>query len=202
MQGSDFFKIKSIQDIVYYVDGLAMTERWEYVDGYEGYYMVSDLGRVKSVIRKVPHKSCEFLTIKERILSQKTRKRGDLDVALCKDGVHTSFQVHRLVAKAFIMNEGNLPEVNHKFGKVNDNRATELEWMTASQNQLHSYRVLNRKKADVRGDKNPKYRIFLNICTGVYYTYLELATYFNVGISRIRCMVSEKNSRLNNFIIT
>ena len=54
------------------------------------------------------------------------------------------FQVHRLVAEAYIPNPNNLPEVNHKDGNRANNNVSNLEWCTRSENALHSTRVLKK----------------------------------------------------------
>ena len=54
-----------------------------------------------------------------------------------------------LVAKAFITNPLNKPEVNHRFGIKKDNRVSELEWMTGSENKQHAYDIgLKRRGSD------------------------------------------------------
>ena len=113
-------------------------EQWKMVPDYEGMYMVSNLGRVKSI---------RFG--RERILKASTSQsgKGYKQVCLCKNGVKKYIGVHILVAMAFIPNPKNLPEVNHKDEDKSNNCVDNLEWCTASENSLHRCRVLNHYKA-------------------------------------------------------
>lgn len=119
------------------------SEIWKSISGYEGLYEVSNLGDVRSLDRIVQSRwgDCK---IKGRILKPGTIKQGYLFVVLCKDSVMKSFRVSRLVALAHIPNPENKPEVNHKKGIKKDNRVSELEWSTPSENVIHARDVLGR----------------------------------------------------------
>ena len=107
-----------------------MIEIWKPVPGYEGLYEVSDQGNVRSLnYRK---------TGKTFVMSPGVDKKGYKRVSLVKDKKHTTFQVHRLVASAFIPNPGNLPQVNHKDKNTGNNCVDNLEWCTNSYNIAHA----------------------------------------------------------------
>ena len=91
-------------------------EIWCPIKGFEGLYEVSDKGRVRSL---------KFG--KERILKP-GRNTGYLLVCLYKNGEKKWCKVHRLVAKTFIPNPDNLPEVNHKDEDKENNSVQNLEW--------------------------------------------------------------------------
>ena len=76
-----------------------LNEIWKDVKGYEGLYVVSNLGRVKRVRSG-------------RIRTQKIAKNGYCQVNLSKNNQVNFYLVHRLVANAFIPNPNNLPQVN------------------------------------------------------------------------------------------
>ena len=114
-----------------------MEEIFRDIEGYNGSYQVSNLGRVKS-----------FKNGHEKILKQGISSVGYLYVILCQDGTATTSRVHRLVAETFIPNTENKPQVNHKDGCKTNNCITNPEWCTCSENVKHAF--LNGLSESVR----------------------------------------------------
>ena len=112
-----------------------MEEIWKPVKGYEELYQVSNLGRVKSLERI----DCHGQPRKEKILRYGINK-GYCYVTLCKNGKHTTFLVHRLVAEAFIPNPNNYPQVNHKDENPSNNCVENLEWCDQKYNSNYGTR--------------------------------------------------------------
>lgn len=106
-----------------------MSEIWRDVKDYEGHYQVSNLSRVKSI---------KFG--KEIIMKQNIR-RGYYYVGLSKNGKVKNFQVHRLVAEAFIDNPDNLPCVNHKDENKLNNIVENLEYCSVLYNNTYGTRL-------------------------------------------------------------
>ena len=101
---------------------------WKDIEGYNGDYQISNLGRVKS-----------FKCNKEKILSPYKNKSGYYTIGL-KTGKETKyFRVHRLVAKAFIPNPNNYPFINHKDETRDNNAVANLEWCTAKYNSNYGH---------------------------------------------------------------
>lgn len=121
-----------------------MQEIWKPVPGYEGYYEVSSLGRIRSIDRCTKNRWGSETFHRSQVMKCRIFKNGYAHVKLTKDGKRYEPSVHRLVAIAFIPNPNELPQVNHIDGDKANNTVQNLEWCTGSENQLHSRRVLNR----------------------------------------------------------
>ena len=108
-------------------------------------YMVSNMGRVKALARMISF-GIGYRPIPEKMMHPTpSDDRGYLRVALSREAKSSYRYVHILVGLHFIPNPFKKRTVNHKKGIKWDNRATELEWNTYSENHKHSYEVLGRK---------------------------------------------------------
>lgn len=125
---------------------LYSDERWLPAVGYEGFYEVSDCGRVRSLDRRIARKSGASTVLRGRLLRQGSYSNGYLFVCLHMNGSHRSESVHRLVAKAFFPNaDADSLQVNHKDGDRRNNCAFNLEWVTCSENHAHAHKLPWRK---------------------------------------------------------
>jgi hypothetical protein len=112
-------------------------EDWVDIKGYEGIYMVSTRGRIKSVDRQ-SQRTRGLANIKGRVLRPNIYKNGYLWVLLTKDKNPLQFFVHRIVATHLVENSKNLPFVNHIDGDKANNDTLNLEWCTPKQNVHHA----------------------------------------------------------------
>ena len=101
-------------------------EIWKPIKDFEGYYEVSNIGRVRSLNYK--------RTGKEKILKNIEDYKGYLEVGLTKNGKRKQFKIHRLVAEAFIPNPENKPCIDHINTVKSDNRVENLRWVTYKEN--------------------------------------------------------------------
>ena len=108
-------------------------EEWRNVVGYEGRYVVSNLGRVAAY--SAPY-LCGDRICRRKPQLIKPRKGSDYYSVVLSDGEkhRKSFVVHRLVASAFLPNQDNLPYINHKDENPENNKVDNLEWCTQSYN--------------------------------------------------------------------
>jgi hypothetical protein len=116
---------------------ITMNEIWITIKDFEN-YQVSNLGRIMSLYKNI-------------ILKPLKDKHGYYHISLYKNKTCYTKDIHIIVARTFISNPLNLPEVNHIDGNKENCAATNLEWSTKSDNEKHAYRTGLRS---AKGEKN------------------------------------------------
>lgn len=119
------------------------------VRGYEGLYEVSNTGKVRSLPRS---------TTRGGILVPGTRF-GEYQCVCLSNGSSKQYNIHRLVAEAFLSNPQKKPTVNHKDGNPKNNNVDNLEWATYSENNAHGFkrgRVIWNKGISTQTLKDPE----------------------------------------------
>lgn len=105
-------------------------EVWKDVIGYEGSYVVSSMGRIKSLDREISFINGNTRKYKGRIIYGYKNDKGYIVVSL----KGKQYKLHRLIAEAFIPNPKNKIEVDHINTIRDDNRAENLRWATSKEN--------------------------------------------------------------------
>ena len=160
-------------------------------DLYDGYYEVSNLGRIKMLPRLLRY-SKGLRVSKEKIVTG-SNSHGYKIVSFKKDGIKTVKAIHILVAKAFIKNPNpdKFKMINHLNSNRADNRVENLEWCDASRNAKHAYeagrlkitRGSERSSAILNEDKVLAIKLLYK--TGKF-SYWKLANLFNIGKTTIQ----------------
>lgn len=159
-----------------------------------GFYQVSNLGRVKSLVRTSFHSKGYVVQYKEKILKQSFEKNGYVRIGLSRDGKTKSYYVHVLVASAFILNPDNLPEVNHIDENKMNNSVENLEWCNHSYNSNHGTRAERISKANTNNIKISK--SVLCVETGIVYPSVhEAGRQMNLNFSEIACVCRGHRNR-------
>jgi len=111
-----------------------VKEEWKDIEDFEGYYQVSNHGRIKSL---VGWNGKQYIK-REKILKPSTTSTGYLKVDVKKNKKRKSMRLHRLIALAFIPNTDNKPQINHLDGNPLNNKISNLEWSTQRENVIHA----------------------------------------------------------------
>ena len=167
-----------------------MNEIWRDVKGFEAYYSVSNLGRLKSHERVVQKSNGVNYTVREKIISGVLSKSiGYIVVTLRRGDKCLKTTLHSLVARAFVPNPKRKPQVNHIDGNKINNIANNLEWSTGMENTKHAIRLgLFNNKGNKNGmsklNKNQVLEIRKRYDTGNV-THNKLSREYGVSVSTI-----------------
>lgn len=175
-------------------------EYWKDIDGYEGIYQVSNLGRVRSLNRYIDNRGTQQL-IKGKIYIGNNNGNGYLYINLCKSGKITRKATHRLVAEAFIDNPNNLPQVNHKDENKQNNCVDNLEWCDAKFNANYGTRNKRMKNNIIKkySKKVIQYDLDGNFIRE-FNSIEDTAKHFNVTSQSINRCCKGKLKRCKNYI--
>lgn len=170
-------------------------EIWKDIDSYEGYYQVSNLGRIRSLDRVVSCKNGRTQTKRGSIVVDRLNTRlGRREIYLNKNGHRKAFKVYRLVAKEFIVNDDpiNKTTVNHIDGDANNNIASNLEWCSYSENLKHAYDKLNRPVNKAGKKRQCSVYDKLSKTNKIYSSIMETARKIKVSETQIKRIANKE----------
>ena len=145
------------------------------IKGYEGLYAITSCGKVWSYRSK-------------KFLKPYKQRKGYLEVALCKDWTQKKYNIHRLVAEAYLPNPNNLPQVNHKDENKTHNYINNLEWCDSTYNNNYG----TRSKRAGRTIGKTVICVETNI---IYYSPAEVERTLGICASSIRkCCKGERHT--------
>ena len=162
-------------------------ERWLPITGYEKFYEVSNLGRVRSFDRMVEHPRGPRFR-KGQIRKLQTNWAGYLTLSL-SNGDKTFVSVHRLVAKHFLPRPSSeFVEINHKDFDKKNNVVTNLEWVTHKENAEHA--VLGGRYSAFTNKNRSNKLTLVKVSTIRHFYYVginqaQIALLFGVNINTI-----------------
>jgi hypothetical protein len=141
----EYYNNLSLEDIVYTDDnGITCVEQWKDITDYEGYYKISNLGRVKSLEKTLIIREIKRV-YKPLIKKSHISKRGYWEIGLYKNSLQVKKKIHRLIALCFIDNPKNNPQINHIDGNKLNNEISNLEWVNNRENTCHRIKLSNYK---------------------------------------------------------
>ena len=163
-------------------------EEWKPIEGYEGLYEISNYGQVNNIKRNKllkPYSSTHLIYPRVNLSKNKKAK------------LHYH---HRLLAKAFIPNPEDLPEINHKDGDKTNNSLENLEWVSHVQNVRHAFEEgLNLAATKLQGENSSMSKLtdgevvrIRSLYKPYFYSMNKLAKEFGVSVQNIYMIVSGK----------
>ncbi len=170
-----------------------MIEIWKEIPETKGLYSISSIGRIRSNPRQTTHSDGKVTNHKGRILKTALTKKGYERARISFFGNKKSYMIHRLVAKLFLVNPKKLEAVNHIDGNKQNNRSTNLEWISNEDNIKHAWENGLCEKVARKGSNNGIAKLTEKKVLEIRKKYIpnvvtrkDLAEEYNVTISCIK----------------
>lgn len=170
-----------------------MNEIWKDVPDYEGYYQVSNLGKVRSVDRVITHSYSGTAKLKGKLLRLTLHKSGYFFCSLSK-GCHrkTGF-VHQLVMSAFVGKQLDGMDVAHNDGNSTNNHLSNLRYATRKENQADRITHGTHNRGERQGASKLTESDVKDIrWLSQFHTYSSIATFFRLSRRHITDVVNGK----------
>jgi len=155
------FPLRSLFALVIFLAAVMEEEVWKDIPGFEGYYQVSNVGRVKSLARAVPNSAMSCRDLRETVLQPGKEPIGYLRVHLRSQNKRLGTRIHKLMQKAFM--DDKTSYIDHINGDKSDNRLENLRVCTQQQNNF------NRKKSG----GTSKYKGVSKVKSGKWVVYIK-----------------------------
>lgn len=130
-------------------------EIWKDIKGYEGYFKISNIGRVMAIERYVKQGN-GLRYCKERIVPHHLNPFGYPCVTLCKEKKSKQHSVHRLIMEAFVPNPENKPHIDHINTDKTDFRISNLRWVTPKENANNPLTLQHCRENTYTDERNRK----------------------------------------------
>ena len=159
-------------------------EIWKSIEGYEGLYQISNMGRIKS-LEKIKNNQYGEFVIPAKFMTPKDNGNGYLALGLTKNKSNSTHKIHRLVAMAFCVNWDKNLQVNHINGIKTDNRIENIELCNNRENCSHKFLSKNKTSK----------HIGVSICkgTGKWQSHIQLYGK-SVGLGRFETEIEAANA--------
>lgn len=132
-------------------------EIWKDIENFEGFYQISNFGRVKSLKKWCGNKHLSKWIDSEKILKPTDNGRGYLIIAFNTNGKKKNYYIHRLVATHFLNKPINKNIVNHKDYNKHNNNVNNLEWCTQKENIKYSINNMKHRKNITHSNTGERY---------------------------------------------
>jgi hypothetical protein len=186
-----------LKGVIEEIKDILEKEEWRYIPGYEGYYQVSNHGRVRSLDRYVSHSKGGQRLVKGKILKPQKIGKGYLRIGLYKNQKikirYKHYLIHVLVLTVFDRPPKEGEQCNHKDGNKENNHRLNLEWCTCKENIRHKINILGKTQVcnyKLTDQNVREIRVFLK--EGKL-TQKEIAKRYNVTHQTISCIKLDKN---------